>query len=1043
MKTLINFFIKRPLVVNLMTVIIIVTGLFSAFNLKREIFPNVNFDLIIITTNYPGSSSEDVEKLVTITVERQLKGIDGIKNLNGLSAEGKSIVYLEIDPGSDLKEVLDDVKTAIDNIDSFPENVKRPNIRSVGNKTRGIMKVALYGGTYEKLRIASKKLRDSLERLSEISRADLEGYYPDEIRVEVDPRKMERYQLTLGEISKSIKDRNLNLSAGKVIGKDGDIMIRTLSEFTSIEDIKNIVVKSNTSGRRVRIKNIGKVIRQPESEGIILQRSQGKRAIFLDVKIKSSGDIINAADKIKKEVESFFKNNEAFRDIQFRYTDDFSYFVKRRLGVLGSNGRQGIFLVFLCLMLFLNFSTSFMTSLGAPLAFLVSFVVMDYMDLSLNLISMFGLILVLGMLVDDAIIVAEQYFQKLEAGMKPKEAARAAAVETIRPVVATILTTIIAFGSLLYMGGIMGKFLRPVPIVVIVCLLASLFECFCILPSHLADFARLKKAKVGKKRWYQPLLNIYKSILRVLLKAPTFFVIFFIVACFGGSYLSLKTMDFELFPGDDVRTVYLQIKGNVGIPIRKTDEAIKKLENLVFEKLKKEELDQIRAAVGQFRGDFGMKTGDHYGSVVVYLTPPDERKRSTDQILEDLTVSAKSLIPKFVVSVKKIQGGPPKGKALEVELLGNNIDELKVVSKKVFDIVKKTEGVISSEIDFEEGKKQMIVKVNDREAKRLGLSTTQVALELRKAFAGDIVTEVRESDEDIAVKVLLDKRSRSQTRSLSKLFILNNRGQRIALKRVTKIEERPGAFVIRRQNRQRIIAISGSLDKSKTNPYKIKGMLSPQIAGVLKSHPNVSFRFGGENKDTIESINRLKKSFIISMLIIFFVLIAMFNSIGQPFVIMAAIPLGITGVIFTFKIFGAPIGFMAGMGVIGLIGVVVNDSIVLVNFINKKREDIASLNEAILEASVSRFRPVVLTTFTTVAGLFPVAHAGLLGGPAGDPFLKPMALSFAYGLIFSTMITLLFIPCLYFTYDKVYVFSLRILEFFKRIRWRKSAQVRS
>ena len=1042
MKSLINFFIKRPLVVNLMTIIIIVMGIFSVFNLKRETFPNVNFDTVIITTGYPGSSAEDVEKLVTISIERQLKGVDGIKTLNGLSAEGNSIVYLEIDPDSDLSEVIDDVKEAVDNIDDFPENVKKPKIRSISNKTRGIMKVALSGGTYDELRGASKKLRDRLERYSDISRADLEGYYPDEIRVEVNPAKMQLYQLTLGEVSNAIKDRNLNLSAGKVIGKDGDIMIRTLSEFEGVDDILNIVVKSNTSGRRVRIKNIAKVIRQPESEGAILQRSQGKRAIFLDVKIKGTSDIVTSADLVKKEVESFFKENTNYKDIEFRYTDDFSYFVKRRLGVLGSNGRQGIILVFICLLFFLNLSTSFMTSLGAPLAFLCAFIAMDYMGLSLNLISMFGLILVLGMLVDDAIIVAEHYYQKLEKGVSPREAAREAAIETIRPVTATVVTTMIAFGSLLYMGGIMGKFLKPVPIIVIVCLIASLFECFFILPSHLADFAKLRKGKEGKKRWYQPLLNVYGKILNFVLKAPTFFVIFFCVACFGGAALSLRTMDFELFPGDDVRTVFVQIKGDVGVPLKKTDEAIKKLEKLVFESLSDDELDQIRASVGQFRGDFGRKTGDHYGSVVVYLTPPDERERSTDQILDDLTTKAKVLIPKYTVSVKKIQGGPPKGKPLEIELLGDNIEELKVVSKKVHEIVKRIDGVLSSEVDFEEGKKQVIVRVNDKEAKRLGLSTTQVALELRKAFAGDIVTEVRESDEDIAVRVLLDKKARSETKSLSKLYILNNRGQRISLRRVTKFEEKPGAFVIRRQNRQRIFSVSGTLDKAKMNPYKIKGILKPQVETVLKDHPNIDYRFAGENKDTNESIQRLQKAFVISMLAIFFVLITMFNSIGQPFVIMAAIPLGLTGVVFTFKAFGDPLGFMALMGVIGLVGIVVNDSIVLVNFINKRREDISDIKEAILTASVSRFRPVILTTFTTVAGLFPIAHAGLLGGPAGDPFLKPMALSFAYGLLFSTMITLLFIPCLYFSYDKFVSFFKRIFGRFFKVN-PKSVEARS
>lgn len=1017
-----EFFLERSLLVNLLTVMILLLGGISLYGLQKETFPTVEFDVIIVRTGYPGSSSEDVEKLVTIPLEREIKTVNGIKELNALSAEGSSIIYMEVEPEADLKEVLEDVKNSIDAVDDLPDDATVPTVTSADNKRRGVLKVTLTGKDYDLLKVTSKKLRDRLERVNGISLVNLDGYRVDEIRVEINPSKMNEYEVTIGEVYRAIRERNLNLSAGTIEDPSGDIIVRTVAEFEGPVDIENVVIVSNNSGRRVLIKDIGSVIRAPKKSGI-LQRSNGEQAIFLDVKAREQADVLSTTDKLKKVTEDFFKS-DATKGVSFRYTDDLSYYVKRRLSVLKDNGIMGMILVFVTLLLFLNGRTSFITSMGAPIAFMVAFIIMDMMGLSINLISMFALILVLGMLVDDSIIVAEYYYQQLEEGLPPHEAARKAAFQTIKPVTATIATTMVAFGSLFFMGGIMGKFLWPVPAVVIICLVASLLECFFILPSHLADFCKLSPKK-NKKRWYDTMTNWYGVILEKVLKAPWVILVSFFVI-FAGSLFMAKSMDFELFPGDDVRTVFLQMKGKVGTALEVTDEAVFKIETMALEELRKEELDQVKAQIGVLRGDNGNKTGSHYGSLIIYLTPPGDRKRSTDEILTALTEKAKTLTPDYVITTTKVQGGPPKGKAVDIQLTSDYLSDLKKASVLIRKELEKTKGVIAPEIDFETGKEQVVIKVNDAEAKRLGLTTQQIALEVRRVLSGDSITEIRESEEDIEIKLFFDEKSRTKVESLMLLHLVNNQGRRIPLKRVVNLGTQPGAFVIRRLNRKRIISITADIDKKVTTPVAFAKTFKPSVEKILKDIPRVDYSFGGENKDTQESMVRLAKSGIMALGAIFIILVVMFNSLLHPFVVMSAIPLGLIGVIWTFKIAGQSLGFMALMGVVALIGVVVNDSIVLVTFINEKRAEYeGDLTKAVFEASKSRFRAVILTTITTVAGLIPIAHPSvstLLSFGANtdsDPFIQPMALSFAWGLFFASLVTLFFIPCNYLVFERI------------------------
>ena len=1025
MKKIIEFFIDRSLVVNLMTFIIIVVGIVSAFTLQKDIFPQVDFDTILIRTSYPGSSSEDVEKLVTLSVERSLKEVDGLKEVNALSSEGFSIVYATVEPDAVIKDVEDDVKTALDSIDDFPEEVKEPIVTSLNNKNRrGVIKVAVKGASYDRLREVSKKLRDELEQNKKISIVDIEGYRKDEIIALMDPAKLRENEVTVSEVHNAIAKSNTNLSAGKIEAAEGDVYIRTLNEFTGPADVASVVIRSNSEGKRVTVADVANVVQRPEKNSVF-GRSNGVEALFLDVKIKGSADILSASDKIKSTVVTFFED-PIYKDVSYNFLDDSSYFVKRRLNVLRDNGIMGIILVFGCLLLFLNFSSSVVTSMGAPLAFMIAFAGMSMMGLSMNLISMFGLILVLGMLVDDSIIVSEHFYQKLEDGYEPREAARIAALETIKPVTATVVTTMIAFGALFYMGGIMGKFLWPVPATVIICLAASLFECFVILPAHLADFVKLKKnKKKDPAKWYARLLKYYGKTVKLCTRFPVSTVSFFFLLFFASIFMASR-MNFELFPGDDVRTVFLQFKGRVGVSQDKTSQEMLKVERMLVNKFPKTELQQIQARIGMLVGEHGNKVGNHYGSIVMYLTDPAERERTTDEILNIATEEGRKIIdPEYSILVKKVQGGPPRGKPVDINLKSDSIADLKLASKAVEKALKEVKGITTTEIDFEEGNDQIIFKVNESEATRLGLSIRQIAFELRRSLAGDMITEIKNSDEDIEVKAKFDESWIKNEDPLLGMSVLNAQGRRIELRKVVNVEKQPGAFVIRRLDGKRIFSVSASIDKAITNPRKVAKDFKETVADIVKSHKGMTYKFGGENDDTKESMSGLMKSFMIAMACIFLVLVLMFNSLEQPIAVMSAIPLGMIGVIWAFKMFGMSLGFMAMMGVVGLIGVVINDSIVLVNFINVKRETEPNLYKAIFEACLSRMRPVLLTTITTVVGLLPVAHPEVnviipfSDASGGDPFLKPMAMSFAWGLAFATAVTLIFIPSQYLVFEKL------------------------
>lgn len=1008
MKKVIDYFVNHSVVVNLLTVLIIVMGTFSIFSLNKETFPNVDFNYVVVRNMFPGTAPEDVEKLLTLDIERVLKEVDGIEELNAMSSEGGAIISIKVDPEYETDDVMQEVKDAMDQLADLPEDVEEPVITKATNKRRGLMNFAIFGDDEWTLREKAKKIRDVLERDSRITSAKLTGYRDEQIDVQVNKDMLEKYDMSLGEIVTAIRDRQTNISAGNIKNSKREKLIRTLVENETVEQVESVVIRSNDLGDTIKVKDVAQVSKILKDK-LREDRAEKKLAIFIEIFSKSSADVLSTA----KFVKETFKEQSKKLSVQYKIYNDFSFYVKRRLGVLTQNGVQGIFLVTICLILFMNFRVSVITALGAPFAFLVAFALMDSFDITINLISMFGLIMVLGMLVDDSIIVAEQYYQNLEGGMEPRDAAKKAALDTLAPVTATVLTTMVAFGALFFMEGIMGKFLWPVPAVVMIALAASWIECFIILPGHLADFAsKVKKQDFEKDRWYRPWLNAYEKSLNWAMRHAKITVSVF-CTLFILSILTIFTMRFELFPSDDVTYLTINTKGQVGTPFDVTKKELLKIEKSIYEELSEEELVGVRTVTGyqSFKGGRS-KTGSHYGNVSIELTMQDFRSRGTKDIVKALSAKLKGVVNEdFQYSVDVRKNGPPQGKPINVELYGDDLDKLLLASQQLKNHISGIDGVIATELDYEIGKKQIIVNINESEARRLGLSNKQIALELRRAFEGEEATTIKKSDEDVAVIVRLTDESRATEDVLKNIRIVNSQGRRVLLTKVASFDEVTGAYIIRRFNRKRAMTVTGDIDLKKTTSLKMTKEITPYVEDLVKEY-DLTYNMGGESKDTRESLASFKKALIAAMFIIFIMLVVQFSSTAQPLIIMSAIPFGLIGVVASFKILGMPIGFMALMGMLGLVGVVINDSIVLVTFINRTLKKEGHSLEALIKATLTRFRPVVLTTVTTVAGLLPVAHA-----PGGDPFLKPMATSFAYGLLFSSAITLIFVPACY----KIYI----------------------
>ncbi len=1023
-----EFSVKNSLLVNLLSVFIICVGFVSMVQLRREAFPQVEFDVVTITTAYPGAPAEDVEKLVTTPIEKELKGISGIKEMTSNSEEGLSTIGIEIDPEAREKDkVIDDIERAVDRVKDLPEEIEDdPYIFELSADEFPIIEISVGGDHPEwERRKYAEALEDQLLDIDGVASVMRIAWRDKEFWVEVDPDKLQQYHVSMDEISDTLKTRNITLPGGPLTTPSMEYSVRISGEFRTPQEVEDVVIRANDAGHWLKIKDIARVVDTFEDETHI-PKVNGKRSVSMVVVKSKQGDVITVVDSVKKVVAEF--ESALPEGMEIIITNDFSYYVKRRLNVLKMNGVIGIVLVLVVLFLFLDPVPAFMTALGLPIALFTTFGVMLVMDTSINLITMLGLIIVLGMLVDDGIIVAENVYRYIEQGMSPKEAAIKGTSEVIAPVTVTILTTCAAFMPLLFMKDILGKFIRFIPIIVMVALGSSLLEAFIILPSHLADFVKGHKFKSTHKdnphkdrRWFHALLNFYTKVIHKAL-AFRYLVILMVFLTFVGSiFVAVKKMKVIMFTGEGIEEFHVRAEAPKGTPLEKLDELMIPVEKLIAS-LPEEDLDASRTYLGAIEEERGFdpnaKRGTHLGQIRVFLTPSQKRKRTPQEIIESLRPKLAEIEGFDRLYFHMPREGPPVGQPVEIGIKGDDFAVLEEIARKFMAALDDIEGVTDIVLGYEFGKKQLKIAVDENKAKQYDLSVGQVAATVRTAFDGTVATSIKptKAEEEIDVLVRFPESVRNdRQKAFDRILVANSKGNLVPLSSVAEVREQEGLYKINHLEGKRVVYVTAQVDGKKATSLEVNFKIQNQFKNMSEQYPGYTVKYSGEFEEQQKTMLNLGRSFLIALFLIFIILAALFNSLVQPFIVLSAIPYGIIGVIFGFLTHHRPLSFFAFMGLVGLAGIVVNDSVVLVDFINQLRKSGKARRQSIVEAGQMRLRPVIMTTVTTIAGLLSVAY----GWGGGDPFLKPMALAIIWGLGFATGLTLVVIPCIYAIVDDV------------------------
>ena len=1006
MNSLIQFFLDRSMLVRLLFLSVIAFGLNQMFTIQKEGFPAVDLNKITVSTLYRGASAEDVELNVTTKLEEELREVDGLYEVTSTSRENFSSIIIQADEDANaraLTVIVNDIKQAIDQTRDLPIDLDElPIVDVISTADTPIISINLFG-EHSKLRDILPVLERSIETLSGVSGVDKIGYFDREIHIEIDPIKAQKLRISLSEVLAAIQSRNLRTTGGTLESYMNEQTVISLNKFNNAEEVENVILRANISGQVVKIKDIANVILREKDENFIV-RNEGKPGMNLVIRKKRDADIIKTLERVKEHMA----NKALPEGVGFSYSNDQSTKTRLRLQVLGGNAILGFTLVTIILMLALSHQAAFWTAMSVPFALLGSFIILPYFGISINAISLAGFVLVLGLLVDDAIVVAEKITLYQEEGLSPKEAALKGAKAMWRPVTVASITTILAFSPMFYIGGMPGKFAWAIPAVVIVALMVSLFECFFLLPHHLTSGKNLKtKSKPG---WILKTENFYQNLLENLLHRRYLVLLTMLLILSSSIFLVKSSIKFQIFPQDGVERFYLKLEMQRGASLEATEKRLKELENHI-EKLPKRELESYSTRVGTLSTTLTQNRGDHshWGLISVFLTGEASRSRTADEIIESLRKSVPMNKDEILIFEKK-RVGPAIGKPAEIRISANDDTLREKTATEIKDFISSLPGVVDVETDNKPGKDQLIVNINYKKLAEVGLKVKDVADALRVTYDGMLVSSTTSVEETIEYRVIVDPKYRNNQEMLFKIPVKNNRGQVMNLSDLLSLSHGQGPLEFKHINGVRTETVSADLDPTITSPKIIQKKVYNKFESSWLKHPELKVAFAGEAREQNKIFGGFLSAGIVALLSIYLVVALLLNSFGQSFIVMSVIPFAIIGVIWAFYFHDMPLSFFSTMGTLGLVGVVVNGTIIMVTEVNKGlafKPD-SNLVQTIVSAAKNRLRPVLLTTLTTVAGLLPTAYG--IGGK--DGLIMPLTMAMAYGLMFATLITLILTPTL-------------------------------
>ncbi len=1007
---------------NLLMIALIMGGFFVSGQIKKEVFPEFELDRVTVSVAYPGASPEEVEQGIVLVVEEAVRGLEGIKELTSRASEGSGSVSIELLADINQQKVYQDIKQEVDRIRSFPDDAEEPQVSLVARR-REVLNIQLYGNTTEAaLRETAEQVRDRLLQDPEITQIDLSGARDLEIHVNVPQEKLRAYKLTLDDIARTIEAASTDVPGGAVETDGGDILLRVTDRRDWANEFARIPIISASDGTVVRLEDIA-TVREAFEDSNRFATYNGQRSIGLDVyrvgdqtPVGVSRAVRNAMTEIEADITE---------GIDWDINRDRSEIYEQRLNLLLKNAGIGLCLVLLLLGLFLEFKLAFWVTMGIPISFLGGLLFLPALGVSINIVSMFAFIVALGIVVDDAIVAGENIYEYRQRGHGMIKAAILGARTVAIPITFAILTNIVAFMPLYFVPGVMGKIWKAIPVVVITVFAISLVEALLILPAHLAHTRSTPASKLTARLhgWQQnfsaKVSHFIDSRYRPLLK------------------LSIRWRGLTVAIGMAVLMIILSyvMSGRIGMilmPRVESDRAVVTAVLPAGSPLSAAEMVQKRLVIGIERvaaengGDKLLQgvyaeVNESEVGVTAYLTPPNVRPLNTGTVTNLWREEVGPIIGLESLRYESDRGGPGGGAALTVELSHRDTDVLDRASATLAERLAEFSNVKDVDDGFTPGKEQLDFRITPR-GESLGLTSRDIARQVRNAFSGTTALRQQRGRNEVTVRVRLPESERSSEFNIENLMLKTQAGTFVPLFEVAEVTRGRAYTTINRREARRTVSVSAGVEPISETGQILATLNSQILPELAQDFPGLTYGYQGRQARMKESTGGLANGFIMAMIAIYFLLAIPFRSYSQPMVVMLAIPFGVVGAVLGHLIMGYSLSLMSMMGIVALSGVVVNDSLVLIDYANRQRLEGASAFTAVCDAGARRFRPIILTTLTTFGGLAPM----IFETSRQARFLIPMALSLGFGILFATVITLLLVPSLYLLVDDVLQWYSRI-----------------
>lgn len=1009
------FMARNSIIANLLMIILLGGGAWTMVTIQKEVFPQFQLDIVEVSVVYPGAAPEEVERGILMPVEEAVRGVQGIREISSVAREGSGTVNIELISSVDRMKAFQDIDQAVNRIRTFPDDIEEPEVTLLARQ-QDVMEIGIYGDVdIWTLRKLAEQLRDRLLNEENITQVEI-GNVPDYVtHVEISRQKLREYNLTLGRIAELIRESSEDIPAGAVETNSGEILLRMKERKQWAEEFGKIELIPSETGSSVLLKDIAEITDGFEETGF---HGQFNQQPSVEVQIFRIGDQspLDIAETTQNVLEEFGESVPP--GVKIRIDSNLAEDYEERLSLLTENGILAIVIVLFILTLFLEYHLAFWVMMGMAISFIGGIVFLDFIGVSINMISMFGFLVALGIVVDDAIVVGENIFEYRQRGMGPLEAAIAGVKDIANPVIFSILTNIIAFIPLLFLPGTTGKFWWPLPAVVIVILSVSLFEALFILPAHLSHKSKKRRSKItdyitrfqkafARKfeffidHYYRPFLEIclrYRYITLSVAIASVLIV---------GGYAYSDHMGIIMMP----EVAADEIEAGVTLPVSTTPQQAAKVANEITESTHRmfEEHNLFEVAEG-------IKTnvrGQNFIDVEIVMKPPDERDMTAQEVIELWRDEIGDIEGVDQITFEAERGPGGWQQDISVDLSHTDIAVLEKASEDFFATMEEFTATRDINDNYNKGKPQFDFKLLP-EGRNLGLTPTEVGQQVRDAFYGALAMRQLRGINEIEVRVKLPRKERQDIYNLEEFIIRAPDGTEVPLLDVATVTEGEAFTSINRRNGRRVITVGMDVEPASAVTRVLESIRKDVLPRLRADYPGITWSFEGSQAEMRESTQALWGGFALALMIIYALLAIAFNSYFQPLIVLMAIPFGLFGAVIGHILLGYDLSLISLMGIIALSGVVVNDSLIMVDHANKNRDEKSAFG-AIHDAGVRRFRPIILTTLTTFGGLTPI----ILETSRQAYYLIPMAISLGFGIVFATGIILVIVPSLYMVLEDV------------------------